>query len=223
MLKVLALPGDGENGGHAGCWSKVVMRVPILLPNDQARRRRGSPFGGAWGFTLVEVAISIAVLAITSVGGVSAFMLLNKYAASIRNDNMARSLCQERIEQALTLVFLPKTGVVPLAPASDLVNYPGGTCAILGTAGSYNTTTGAYTGSPSTPTSTETIVVATQSENATATAAAPGSANVTYTRTTTVSATALGVVQFTVTVSYVFRGVTYTDTMTTYRSPDVAS
>jgi len=89
----------------------------------------------------------------------------------------------------------------------------------------YNTTTGAFTGGANYVTSTENIPVYTQTDGTSANA----SANVTFKRVTTVSPTtltylaklsSLNIVQFTVTVSYVFHGQTYSMSMTTLRGPD---
>lgn len=162
-------------------------------------------------------------------GGISAFMLLNRYAANLRNMSEARALCQERIEQALTLRFQPSSSTVPLAPNADPVaKVANPTLPILGPATSYSTTTGAFSGSNA-QTSTETIPIYTQSDGT----SAQNSANVIYTRTTTVTpsgltyttpaaatAISLNVVLFTVTVSYVFHGQSYSASMSTLRSPD---
>ena len=174
--------------------------------------------------------ISIGVLALTGMGGISAFMILNRYAANLRNMSEARALCQERIEQALTLRFLPPSSTVPMAPNADpstIVASP--TWPILGPATDYNTTTSAYSGGSNLQTSTENIPVYTQSDGT----SAANSANVTYTRTTTVSpanlmyatgvittTTSLNLVLFTVTVSYVFHGQTYSTSMSTLRGPN---
>ncbi len=213
-------------------WMKERSHLPVKWPG--VRRSAGQTLG----FTLIEIMISIAVLAAGTMGGVSAFMLLNRYAANLRNMAEARALCQERIEQALTLHFVPTSSVVPAAPNSDPTtnaasNTP--TFAILGAITNYNTTSGAFTGGNNLQTSlvsgaSENIPVYTQSDGT----SAMNSANVTYTRTTTVSpaglvyatsgtgttATSLNAVVFTVNVSYVFHGQTYSTFMTTMRSPD---
>lgn len=193
-------------------------------------RRRPFRRFGAGGFTLIEIIISIGILALGTAGGISAFLLLNRYAANLRNLSAARALCQERIEHALTLPFRPTNSVVPMAPNADPTSKTATpTLAILGETTNYNTTTGAFTGGNNLQTSTETIPVYTQSDGT----SANKSANVTYTRTTTVSpsslmyatpttttTTSLNVVQFTVSVSYVFHGQTYTTAMSTLRGPD---
>lgn len=176
--------------------------------------------------TIIELMVAAGVLVITSVGGYSGFLLLNRQAANMRNMSMARALCQERIEQALTLPFDPtaSTPSLPTAPSSD----PAATAdrTILGTASNY--TSGAL--AASTQTSTESIPISTKSES---TAASPG-ATVVYTRTSSLTAgglSALGTdgststkslntVLFTVNVSWTFRGSTYATSMSTLRAPD---
>ena len=144
-------------------------------------------------------------------GGMSAFLLLNKYAVTSRDLSMARALCQERIEQALTASYRPAKAALPAVPSSD----PGSTAAlyILGTASNY--TAGSFNGSANYTTSTESIPVFTQSESTSG-----SSGETIYTRTTTVSPTTYGVVQFTVTVSFAYRGQTYSTSITTLRGSD---
>ena len=181
------------------------------------------------GFTLVEVMISIGILALGTMGGISAFMLLNRYAANLRNLSVARALCQERIEQALTLPFVPTSSLVPMAPNADpTTNSASPTLPILGAATTYSTTSGAYNGGANTQTSSENIPVYTQSDGTTAN----NSANVTYNRVTKVSPStytyitptgavaSLDLVVFTVTVSYAAHDQTYSTTMSTMRSVD---
>ena len=179
--------------------------------------------------------MSLGVLALGTMGGISAFLLLNRYAANLRNMSVARALCQERIEQAQTLTFLAPTtalptGTMPMAPNADAATKATvTTVAILGTASNWNAASSTYVGGSNLQTSTETIPVATQSENTTLSNAA----NVTYTRTTTISpaplyyiagsvqtTTSLNVLQFNVTVSYVFHGQTYSTFMNTLRGPN---
>ena len=176
--------------------------------------------------TLAEVIIAFAVLALTSVGGVSGFLLLNRYAENNRSLSMARALCQERIEQAQTLPYRPtdSTPTLPSAPSSDPSNTAA--CTILGTAANY--TSGVYSGGSNLQTSSETIPIYSL------TSGASGGAAVTYKRTTTVTpagltyydvskssyTTSLYLLQFTVTVSYVYRGTTYSTSMVTLRGPD---
>lgn len=200
------------------------MTTSPILSEPPGRRRPAS--GRRRGFTLVEVMVSLAVLAIAGMGGIASFMTLNRYAANLRNLSEAHSLCQERIEQAQTMTFRPTASVLPMAVNADAATKATVlTLPILGAATNYNTTTGAFTGGSNYQTSTETIPIYTQSDGTSAKA----SANVVYTRTTTVSptsltyaanSTSLNIVLFTVTVSYVFHGQTYTTSMNTLRSPD---
>ena len=172
------------------------------------------------GLTLIETIIAIGILALTTMGGVASYYLLNRYAANLRNLADARALCQERIEQANTLRFQPANGVVPLAPSADPTNTAQQT--ILGPATSYNSS-GTFTGGANTQTSTEKIPVYTQSTGT----AATNSANVTYNRTCNVTfaplyngVNSLNLVEFTVTVNYTFRGRSYTTSMSTMRGSD---
>ena len=181
----------------------------------------------------MEIMISLAVLSMTTMGGISAFLLLNRYAANLKNLGEARALCQERIEQAQTLAFRPTASVLPLAPNADATTKAATpTIGIFGPTTDYNTSTGAFTAGTNVQTTTETIPIATQSDGTTV-----GSSSVTYTRTTTVTpaaltlsteasgvvtstATTLGMIQFAVNVSYVFHGTTYSMSMNTLRGPD---
>ena len=186
----------------------------------------------ALAMTLVEVLIAMGVLVITGIGGYSGFLLLNRYASNLRNMSRARALCQERIEQGLSLPFRP-TAIVPTfpaAPSADPTVSSPTPCPILGTSSNY--TSGAFTGS-NVQTSKETIPVLMQSENT----LTSGASNVTYTRTTTVSpaafylmtasggkvsatTTSLNMIQMTVTVSWIYRGTTYSTSMSTLRAQD---
>lgn len=204
------------------------MRVLFTPPERMTRHPRVRTI--ARGFTLIEIMISLGVLALGTMGGISSFMILNRYAANLRNLSEARALCQERIEQALTLRFLPPSSTVPLAPNSDPTTVTATpTLPILGPAADYNTTTSAYSGASGLQTSIENIPIYTQSDGT----SANNSANVTYTRTTTVSpaglmynaagvatTTSLNVMLFTVTVSYVFHGQTYSTSMNALRTPN---
>ena len=198
--------------------------MPLQSLSPAAACRRPDARRRVRGLTLVEVIISIGILALTSMGGVSGFFLLNRYAANLRNMSLARALCQERIEQAQALLFQPTKGTVPAVASADPSNTAA--CTILGTAANYSATTGAFTGG-TLQTSSETIPVYTQSEGT----AANKSPNVTYTRATTVwqaplanisgaSTASLYVVAMTVNVSYTFRGQTYATAMSTLRSPN---
>ncbi len=186
--------------------------------------RHGALASTACGLTLVEMMVSLAVLTLTAVGGVSGFVLLNQYASSLRNVSSAKALCQERIEQVQTMPFNPP-GAVPdvLIPGSDpklSTSY----YYLLGPSGSYDSS-GKYTGTGTAQTTSETVQVYVQQDGTTSTV--PG------TRTTTVSlapltnavssgtaGTSLRVVTFTVTVTYTYRGKSYSYSMYTLRSPD---
>ena len=194
----------------------------------------------ATGLTLVEVMVSMAILVLTTVGGVSGFMIFNNYAASSRNISSAKALCQERIEEVQTLIFTPPSSVPTVIGQMDTTtnntNYfllgPGSNSVagmVNGVPGAkvpsvYNTTTGVYTGSnPLTPNVPEPVRVYVQQDGVTNT--------VIGTRTTTVSLASLvdgsgsglgslGVMSFTVTVNYTYRGKPYSYSMYTLRSPD---
>ena len=201
-----------------------------------ARSLPGRIPSSAAGLTLVEVMVSMAILVLTTVGGVSGFMIFNNYAASSRNISSAKALCQERIEEVQTMIFTPPT-VVPtvtgqMDTATNYTNYfllgPGSN-SVNGSQNVkvnsvYNTTTGVYTGSsPLTPNVPEPVRVYVQQDGVTNT--------VIGTRTTTVSLSSLvdtsaskfgslGVMMFTVTVNYTYRGKAYSYSMYTLRSPD---
>ena len=189
--------------------------------------RRPKRLSGTSAMTLAEVMIAFAILALTSVGGVSGFLLLNRYAENNRSLSLARALCQERIEQAQTLPYRPTdaTPTLPSAPSSDPSNTAA--CTILGTAANYKS--GVYSGGSNLQTSSETIPIYSY------TSGVSGGAAVTYKRTTAVSpaaltyyngttsaatTTSLNLLQFTVAISYVYRGKTYGTSMTTLRGPD---
>ena len=178
------------------------------------------------GLTLVEVMVSLAILVLTTVGGVSGFMIFNNYAASSRNISSAKALCQERIEEVQTMIFTPPTVVPTVTGQIDGANYyllgPGSNS--TGATTVYNTS-GTYTGSsPLVTTAAESVRVYVQQNGTTNT--------VLGTRTTSVSlsslidastgnsAASLGVMTFTVTVNYTYRGKSYTYSMYTLRSPD---
>ena len=71
------------------------------------------------GLTLVEVLVSMAILVLTTVGGVSGFMIFNNYAASSRNISSAKALCQERIEEVQTMPFTPPNAVPTVVGQMD--------------------------------------------------------------------------------------------------------
>ncbi len=186
----------------------------------------GCPRHRAGGMTLVEVLVSMAVLVLTTVGGISGFMIFNKYAMSSRNLSSAKALCQERIEEAQTMIFTPPTVVPTVTGQSDGKTYyllgPGSNSP--GQTSVYNSS-GAYIGSnPLVTTSGESVRVYVQEDGVTNTVAG--------TRTTSVSLSSLvdgslgnsgaslNVITFTVTVTYTFRGTNYSYSMYTLRSPD---
>ena len=175
------------------------------------------------GLTLIEIMISLGVLAVTSVGGVSAFLLLNRYASNNRSITSAKELCQERIEQAQTMVYVPTTNTpsVPGQLVNGVPSNPSNTFNILGTPSNYDAT-GQLTTSPLT-TSTENVNIYLKQET--------GTNVVAGTRTTTIALPTglqditsgsgqLKIVQFTVTVAYSYRGQNYSYSMYTLRSAD---
>ena len=172
------------------------------------------------GFTLIETLVSLAILVITGVGSVSGFLLLNRYASDNRDRAAAKALCQERVEQILTLPFNPKAGVVPAVVGQDGVTYYLLGQASTGSPPSYDTSNN-YIGAANQQTSNEPVTISLQ-PNGSATAATP----VTGTRTITVSAApslltlGLDLVRATVTVTWTIRGTTNTYTLYALRSPD---
>ena len=181
--------------------------------------RRRDPQTSGWsrtrGFTLLETMVSLAVLVVASVGCVFSFMMLNQYAASLRNISSAKELCQERIEQARSMTFNPPitTPAVPgqdgnyyyilgmPSTASTLVPSGATTVPAAGASTDYSTT-GAFTGGSKLTTLVEPITVYAPRDGTTATA-------ITGTRTTAIAASplvdanlggSLNLVQFTVTV-----------------------
>lgn len=156
--------------------------------------------------TLVEVMVAVGILALTTVGGISAFTLLNNYAASNRNLTSAKELCQERIEQALGMGFQPPA-ILP-----QVNGYY-----ILGQASNWSRSNNLATGPTSeVTTSTENNVnVYLQQDGQTV--LVPG------TRTTSIvcpNAAQTDVAQFTVKVNYTYRGKPFTYQMTTLRTSD---
>lgn len=174
------------------------------------------------GITLAEVLISLAILVLTGVGSVSGFMLLNRYATTNRDKAAAKALCQERIEQIVSLPFRPKDGIVPTVTGQDgNTYYPLGQSATASSP-SYDSNN-AYTGAANQQTSStynsngEPVTLALQ-PNGTSTALTP----VTGFRTTTVSVAnaTLSLVRVTVTVTWTTRGQTNSYTLYALRSPD---
>ena len=186
--------------------------------------------GGHRGFTLVEVLVSLAVLVVTGIGGMTGFSLLNRYASDNRDRSAAKALCQERIEQIMTLPYSPIQGnaFMPVVPNPQDPNNTN-PFFLLGNANSdYDLTTGLYTGAANQQTSGTTgepVVISAQ-PNATGTAATP----VTGYRFTTVSkgntgttnaaGTQIPFVVATVTVTWTIRGTTNSYSLYTLRSPN---
>ena len=193
------------------------------------------------GFTLVEALVSLAVLVVTGVGGVSGFMLLNRYASDNRDLSAAKALCQERIEQVLTLPYRPKDAIGASSSSTstsgstttttsqngdDLMPHvvsqqdPGVVYYLLGHYTDYDTY-GHYKTSgiqQTSGTAGEPVVLALQ-PNGTNNAVA----SVTGTRLTTVTnvgTTAAPLVYATVTVNWTIRGQAKTYSLFALRSPD---
>lgn len=205
----------------ARAWENILDRTPPLAPSLLSPVAKMEavfplvpgprpPFGprsrrGTAGMTLVEIMVALGILALTTVGGISAFTFLNSHAANNRNQSSAKQLCQERIEQALTLPFNP--------PASlpTVTNSMGNTYSLLGTTANWST--GATALATGITTSTETVNVYVQQDGLSA--VVPG------TRTTTVTCAAPTtnnpLAQFTVQVTYTYRGRTHTSNMTVLR------
>lgn len=187
------------------------------------------------GLTLVEVMISLGVLVVTSVGGVSAFILLNRWASNERNITAAKELCQERIEQAQTMTYSPVSNT-PLVVGQTVNGTTGKNYKILGVAykdannpdglGANYDNNGVLTSTGTLTTSSEPVNIYLRQEN--------GTNLVAGTRTTTIAlpttltdftpgtgtGNQLSIVQFTVTVTYNYRGKDYSYSMYTLRSVD---
>ena len=188
--------------------------------NRYRHARRGNP-----GFTLIEVLVSLAVLVLTSVGGVSGFVLLNRYASDNRDRSAAKALCQERIEQIMTLPYRPAqgNGFMPVVTSQDSST----TYYLLGqvsTATTDYTNTGYpnfYTGTASQQTSTtsgEPVIISVQ-PNGAATATTPVK-GFRFTTVTNVGTPTAPLVQASVTVTWTIRGNTNSYVLYTLRSPD---
>ena len=178
------------------------------------------------GLTLVEIMISLGILALTSVGGVSAFLLLNRYASNARSVTAAKELCQERIEQAQTMTYVP-TANTPSVTGQTVNGTSSGPFKILGNAytdasPNYDVNGQLLAGATATTTSSEPVNVYLKQET--------GTNVIAGTRTTTIAlptgltdvtyGTQLKIVQFTVTVAWSFRGTNYSYSMYTLRSAD---
>ena len=201
-----------------------MQSLSIDRPPGALCRRPG--FGKA-GITLIEVLVSICILALTSCGGVAAFTMLNRYASTLRNTSSAKALCQERIEQAMSLPFNPPSTIAIVSAQQTAY----GPYNLLGAATDWTTVSApysagtpvSYTGTSSgLQTSSEPVNVYVQQDGTTAT--------VTGTRTTTVTSMIATLpsspnvqvpsVLFTVQVTYIFRGNANTYSMSTVRSFD---
>ena len=198
------------------------------------------------GFTLVETMVSCGVLVMVVAGSMYSFMVLNRYAANLRNLSAAKELCQERVEQVSTMSFSPPS-TTPLVPGQDGKYYyilgmpsvlpaiPSGLTAMPTTvpssspqaAADYNSS-GAYTDGSGMASLVEPVTIYGPRNGTTASA-------VTGTRTTTVTLSplidytalayagtsqSLNIVQFTVTVAYTFHGNSYSYSMYTLRGSD---
>lgn len=160
--------------------------------------------------------MSLAVLAVTGIGTVSGFMLLNRYASDNRDRNAARFLCQERIEQALTLPYRPYITATNLTKVLPSVTGQDGTAIYpLGKDTDYDNN-GVYQGGTQ-QTSSEAVTISLQ-PNGTQAAATP----VTGTRTTTLSVAnaTYSLMRVSVNVSWVIRGQTKSYTLYTVRTKD---
>ena len=168
------------------------------------------------GITLAEVLISLTILVLTGVGSVSGFMLLNRYATTNRDRAAAKALCQERIEQIVSLPFRPKDGIVPTVVGQDGNTYYLLGQSVSGATPSYDKNN-AYIGAANAQTSSEAVTLALQ-PNGTSTALTP----VTGTRTTTVSVAnaTLYLMRVTVTVTWTSRNDTNSYTLYALRGPD---
>ena len=186
-----------------------------------------APDHSAPGMTLVELMVSLAILAITAVGGVSGFVLLNQYASNLRNVSSAKALCQERIEEVQTMPFSPPS-ILPYVTGQLDTN----TYYLLGSSSNYDSSgnfTGTSTVQTTNGTTGENVQVYVQQDGTSNTVPGVRTTSVslasltdgsTVPPTTAPSLTSLGVVTFTVTVTYTFRGNNYTYSMYTLRSPD---
>ena len=208
-----------------------IMSTPFFLSRPFPGRNKPA----VRGLTLIEVMVSMAVLVLTTVGGVSGFMIFNNYAASSRNISSAKALCQERIEEVQTMIFTPPTVVPTVIGQMDTpTNYTNyfllgpGSNSVAGSSNasvaSVYSSTGAYTGSsPLVPNNPEPVRVYVQQDGVTNT--------VIGTRTTSVGLSSLtdgspsksgslGVMTFTVTVNYAYRGKNYSYSMYALRGPN---
>ena len=171
--------------------------------------------------------VSLGILSLTSVGGVSAFMLLNRYASNVRSVTVAKELCQERIEQAQTMVYSPTSNTPSVS--GQVVNGTGsGPYKILGNA--YSDASPNYDVNGQLTNSTSAVTTSTEPVNIylkqeTGTSVISGTRTTSIALPTTLTDTSgttgqLKIVQFTVTVAYTFRNQSYSYSMYTLRSAD---
>jgi type II secretory pathway pseudopilin PulG len=176
----------------------------VSISLDRARSARGT--------TLVETLVALSILTLTVTSMMSAFTLLNREATVSRNQSSAKALCQQRIEQAMSLPFHPPA----VLPSIDGFN-------LLGKASDWAGSSPPYTmgskpdfqqSGQTVQTSTETVNVHVEQDGVTV--RVPG------TRTTTIACTdnVLNLAQFTVTVRYVFRSKTFNYQMYCLRASD---
>ena len=200
--------------------------MEILLSHADAAHRAGR--SRRRGFTLIEVLVSLAVLVLTAVGGMTGFSLLNRYAMDNADRSAAKALCQERIEQILTLPYRPIQGNA-FMPVVTSQQDPSISYYLLGNANSdYDLTTGLYTGTAgqqTSGTSGEPVIISAQ-PNSTGTVTTPVTGyrftTVTKAPTTLLTAakTSVPIVLATVTVTWTIRGTTNSYSLYTLRSPD---
>lgn len=67
--------------------------------------RRCSP-GERAGFTLIEVAVAVAVISIFVAGAVLALVQMNRYAAISRLQTLAQALAQQRVDEILSTQWI---------------------------------------------------------------------------------------------------------------------
>lgn len=189
-----------------------------LRPGWKARAQRG--------LTLVEIMISLGVLVTTSVGGVSAFILLNRWASNERNLTAAKELCQERIEQAQTMTYVPNKNT-PSVTGQTVNGTTSGPFKILGDAygdtGADYDANGLLTTNSTVTTSNEPVNIYLRQDNGVNVIAGTRTTSIGLPTNLTDMASGTGqlkIVQFTVTVAYTYRGQNYSYSMYTLRSAD---
>ncbi len=171
------------------------------------------------GVTLVEMMVALAVLALGVVALMTGFTTLNASAASSRLAVSAKALCQERIEQVITQPFHPPAQLTTVKGAPPNPDFN-----LMGTAANWTTAAGPYTDSSpfsfqgvgAVQTSQDTVNVCVQQDGVTT--------SVSGVRTTTMSVpdstNSPDLALFTVTLTYSYRGRTFSTTMSTLRAVD---